>query len=114
MKGKKKVKKYVNKYIENLTNEERLAILGYDEINNNFGGLKYYNKETFMKGNRFGIDEMHKNIFGKRKFTNLVMLFCACGVSVQTFIDILTSYNFDLKRKKIKFSYYTEVEEDED
>jgi len=86
----------MKKNIKELNSQERLTILSYDEIIKNFANKKYYIYETYMRGNTFYLVQKTKNIFGKVKYKTLVMVVCCCGVTIQTFIDILTAYNFDL------------------
>lgn len=89
----------IKKPIKDLTQEERLCLLSYDEIYKNFI-FKNEIYESSMIGNTFYISTVHKR-FKKKK--NLLMLVCCCGVSVQTMIDILVSYNAIDKNKIIEF-----------
>lgn len=89
----------IKKAIKDLTQEERLCLLSYDEIYKNF---IFKNKiyESSMLGNTFYISTANKRF---RRQKHLLMLVCCCGVSVQTMIDILKSYNAIDKNKIIEF-----------
>lgn len=86
----------MKKKIKDLTDREKLTILSYDEIDKNFANKRYHWYVTEMVGNTFFLSKEKKNIFGKIKYETRVCLICCCGVCIQTFIDILKSYNFDL------------------
>jgi hypothetical protein len=86
----------MKKKIKDLTDKEKLTILSYEEIDKNFGNRRYHWYVTKMEGNMFFLSREKKNLFGKVKYETRVCLCCCCGVRIQTFIDILKAYNFDL------------------
>ena len=89
----------IKKEIKYLTQEERLTILNYSEISKNFTFKnKFY--ENSMIGNTFYISTAKKRF---RKQKHLLMLTCCCGVSIQTMIDIMKSYNAFDENKVIEF-----------
>lgn len=79
----------IKKKVKDLTKEERLTILSYNEIYKNFT-FKNEFYESSMIGNTFYISTAKKR-FKKQK--HLLVLICCCGVSIQTMIDIMKAYN---------------------
>lgn len=89
----------IKKAIKDLTKEERLTNLSYSEISKNFT-FKNKSYESLMIGNTFYIFTA-KERFRKQK--HLLILTCCCGVSVQTMIDIMASYDLITKNTVIEF-----------
>ena len=96
----------IKKAIKDLTKEERLTNLSYNEINKNFT-FKNKSYESLMIGNTFYILTA-KERFRKQK--DLLILTCCCGVSIQTMIDIMTSYDLVNENTIIEFEIKERVE----
>lgn len=89
----------IKKAIKDLTKEERLRNLNYNEIFKNFT-FKNKSCESLMIGNTFYIFTAKKRF---RKQKHLLILTCCYGVSVQTMIDIMASYDLITKNTIIEF-----------
>lgn len=82
----------MKKKIRDLTNEEKLEIIDYSEIQTNFT-KRNSNYKTYLFGNTFHLDYLWKTIFCKEKAKTFFYLPLCCGVARITIIDIMIAHN---------------------